>query len=53
LRFLVGIHFDKAKSTAFARGSILHHIHGNDSPRLRKEILKLVLKNRKRKISDK
>jgi len=53
LRFLVGVHFDNAKSTAFSRGPILHHIHGNDSARLRKEVLKLVLKNRKREISDK
>src|SRR2546427_10006649 len=43
--FLVRTQFDEGKSPAFASHSILHHIHRNNSPRLRKEVLKLVLKN--------
>src|SRR3989442_1111428 len=53
LCFLVRIHFDKAKSPAFAGNFILHHVHRNHSPCLRKEVLQLVFKNRKREISDK
>ena len=53
LCFLVRTHFDKAKSPAFAGNFILHHVHRNHSPCLRKEVLQLVFKNRKREISDK
>jgi hypothetical protein len=53
LRFLVRTHFDKAKSPAFAGNFVLHHVHRNHSPCLRKEVLQLVFKNRKREISDK
>ena len=53
LRFLLRTHFDKAKSPAFAGNFILHHVHRNHSPCLRKEVLQLVFKNRKREISDK
>src|SRR6266568_2488197 len=53
LRFLVGTHFDKAESPAFAGKFVLHHVHRNYSPCLRKEVLQLVFKNRKREISDK
>ena len=53
LRFLVGTHFDKAESPAFAGKFVLHHVHRNHSPCLRKEVLQLVFKNRKREISDK
>src|SRR6185295_17044595 len=40
--FFVRAHFDEAKSSSFTRHSILHHINGNHSSRLRKEFLKLV-----------
>src|SRR6266542_1016377 len=53
LRFLVGTHFDKAKSPAFAGELVLHHVHRNHSPGLRKKVLQLVFHNRKREISDK
>ena len=47
VRFRVRTHLDKAKSPAFAGRSILQHIHRYHRPRLRKEVLKLVFKNRK------
>jgi hypothetical protein len=53
LCFLVRTHFDEAKSPAFTGNFILHYVHRNHSPRLRKEVLQLVFENRKREISDK